>query len=303
MTGPDIAVQDTIVENGERTPDTKAKHMTIAVLDAGILPHSTKERNHAYKLLGPAYRISGGKGYVENVSRLKNPHVIIDRPPQISQRAELGYADPIVEAERQRIAQEQRDKVMTKVADHMMDYVEDANETIDALYNLDLSIGDSYPGQAPLGVLLVDPRPEIRRAIATLARLHETKEYTKNESTQEGHIDTNLVKLTDETEQRIADATRDLTIGETRKAITEALRLEIGRMEFWTDQLFGHSSHPSRPIPLGDTEDYDEPAVAVEKRHGVIAVDNPILRARVLWRMTLIELGGMVTTSEDKIIN
>lgn len=301
MTAPEDDIQPRNADsNGERqVAESKAKRMTRAVFDAGILPHSFSERDHAYTLLRPGYRIKGGKEYVENIARMNVGHIIMDVPPQNTLRSQLGFPDPQIEDERTRIRDSERAKVMTKIADHMMDYVEDAQATIEALYDLDKSIGDSHPGHELLGTLLVDPRPEIHHAIATLVRLYETKQYIAKGSTLEGRLDTDLVAMeTEEAEQRIAEGIRDLTVGEARKELTEALRLEIGRKDFWTDQLLGHPSQPKRPVPLGIAGEYDEHAV--QKRYGVVATDNPLLRGRILRRMSLIELGGAVSTVEDE---
>jgi hypothetical protein len=289
----------TVEGDAERQSPTKAQRDTFTVLEAGILPHSTHERDHARALLGAAYTIQGGKRYVERVANYNSKNVILGLPPEITLGAQLGYESSERKELRTRLASEQRDGVMMTIADHMMDYVEDANLTVEALYDLDESIGSSHPGQGSLGALLVDPRPEIHHAVATLARLYETKQYASSSLKQMGHMDTDLLGRTEEVDERIADALRDITIGETRKDITEALRLEIGRMDFWTDQLFGHPSRSSRRVPLGETGDFDEPAV--QKRYGVIAINNPLLRDKVLRRMSLIELGGMVTTQEDDI--
>lgn len=264
---------------------------------AGILPHSTNERDHAQVLLGAAYRIQGGKGYVERIASIHSKDVIIDLPPDIWLGNGVGVEHPGRQEQRSRLADMQHDAVMTTIADHMMDYVEDAKATIEALYDLDRSIGSEHPGQEPLGTLLVDPRPGIQLAMTTLVRLYETKRYASSKSKQRGHMDTDLLERTEEVDERIADALRDLTIGEARKDITEALRLEIGRLEFWTDQLFGHLGRPAVSVQLGEDGDFDESAV--QKRYGVIAVNNPLLRARILRRMSLIELGGAVSTQED----
>jgi hypothetical protein len=271
---------------------TKAAMDTAVVLDAGILPHSTKERDHARELLKPAYNIQGGKLYVEGIARLNNPHVIIDSPPDISLRGQLSLPDHQKEQKRQEIAKEIQDAAVTKVADHMMDYVEDAKKTIDALTYLKDMIG-SFDEKLLFSLLVPTPSLEARRSIATLTRMYETKEYVQQAGPTRTRMNNDLmVEGDDQVDERIKEATDDQTVGAIKIEIAEALALETGRLNFWSDQLIGRRELSARSEQRDELDVLTKPArPAIRKRYGVIELDNPKLRTRVLKRMSSIAVG------------
>jgi hypothetical protein len=296
MTDPDSPLNEP-VNAQEKLRYSESKRKTVVVLDAGILPHSTNERDHAYALLGPVYNIQGGKMYAERIARMNVGHIIMDVPPQITHRAQLGLPDPELEARRTAIRDAERAKVMTTVADHMMNYVEDAQMNIDALLALDVAT-EGFTKTQPLGPLLAgDTRPEIQRAVTVLTRLYETQEYATQPDAKKSRMNTDLIKdIAEEAVQdRIKEATHDLGIGEVRKEIMDAIELEIGRLNFWTDQLIGHPDQPREQAQADESDEFNRPAV--RKRYGVVEIDNPTLRNRIFKRLAAIAAGELL---EDK---
>ncbi len=268
---------------------TKAAKDTIVVLDAGILPHSTNERDHARALLSPAYNIQGGKLYAERIANFHSSNMILGLPAELTLGAQLGFESPSRKAERQRITQAKRDEVMSTVADHMMNYVEDAQKNIDALLYLDTAI-EGLSRSQPLGVLLLDPKPEVQRAVATLTRLYETQEYATQDGARKSRMNTDLIEnVTDAVRLCIKEATHELTIGEVKKEIFEALELETGRLNFWTDQLMGHPDQPAERAKPDESDEFNRPAT--RKRYGVVEVDSSAVRNKVFKRMTAIATG------------
>lgn len=303
MISPDLpseSVQpiDTVVDERRMT---KAAKDTIVVLDAGILPHSTNERDHARALLRSAYNIQGGKMYAERIASFHSQEPILDIPPDISLAGQLGFQNPHWESLRKQRIEEQRSGVMTTVADHMMDYVEDAKKNIDALKYLDISIEGLHKSQ-PLGVLLLDPRPEVQRAVATLTRLYETQEYATQAGAKKSRMNTDLIEnVTNDVKERIKEATHELTIGEVKKEIEKALELEAGRLNFWSDQLVGHPDQRAKhaqPDEPDESDEFDRPAI--RRRYGVIEIDNTKLRDRVLKRMSAIAAGEFSNEVEQE---
>ena len=287
MTTPDKPSETT-----NNVEQSKAKSITVAVLDAGILPHSTNERDHAYALLRPAYNIQGGKSYTERIANFHGNNVILGLPAEITLGAQLGYESEGRKALRKRLIQEQRDGVMRTVADHMMNYVEDAQKNIDALLHLDVAT-EGFAKTQPLGPLLSgDTRPEIQRAVAVLTRLYETQEYATRPAAQKSRMNADLIKdmEKDAIQDRIKEATHDLGIGEVRKEIIEALELETGRLNFWTDQLIGHPDQPMERAQPDESDEFNRPAM--RKRYGVVEIDNPQLRDRIFRRITAIASGA-----------
>lgn len=259
---------------------TKAQQATIRVLDGGVLPHSANERDHADALMNPAYRIAGGKGYAERKATLAKRPIIIDRGPIVTLEASylnsVGKESEHTKDLRKRLEQEQHDGVVSTVADHMMNYVEDAAQVIDDVNYFEGAI-ESFHETQPLGPLVQDPRPEVAHALAALTRLYETQVYATQNDAKRSVMNTDLNETTDAVKARIVEATHDLTIGEVRREIAELLRLEYGRLEFWFEQVLGR---PGRPD--------------VHERHGIVETTNPEIRSSILHRMSKIAAAGLI---------
>ena len=268
---------------------TKSQQATIRMLDGGVLPHSANERDHADALMNPAYRIAGGKGYAERIAMLRKRPVIIDNGPIVTLEASylnsVGKESDHTKDLRKRLEQEQHDGIVSTVADHMMGYVEDAAQVIDDVNYFEGAI-ESFHETQPLGPLVQDPRPEVQRALAALTRLYETQQYATQTEGQKSRMNADLNEVTDTISARIVEATHDLTIGEVRREITELLRLEYGRLEFWSDQLIGH---PDRPA-VGSKDDEGH-ILAVRERHGVAETPNIVIRDTILKRMSEVAAG------------
>jgi hypothetical protein len=281
--------QEALVQEPDEHLITKAQQATIRVLDGGILPHDTSERDHADALMNPVYRVSGGKGYAERIALLNKTHIIIDKAPAMtlhdSYFSSKGIESDETKALRRKIEREQHDGIVATVADRMMSYVEDAAQVIDDVNYLEGAIEPFHETQ-PLGPLVQDPKPEVARALAALTRLYETQLYATQTERKRSRMNADLNETNDAYAARIIEATHDLTIGEVRREIAELLRLEFGRLEFWHDQLMGH---PDRPA-VGDKEDEGH-RPAVRERHGVVETDNPVIRDTILKRMAGIAAG------------
>jgi hypothetical protein len=284
-----VAQQESVEPTIEQQPSKAALH-TLDVLNAGLLPHSTNERDHAWELLQPAYNIQGARLYIEKVAAMHSQEPMIDRPPELTLAAQLGYKNPLVEHEREGIIRAQKQGVMLTITDHMMDYVEDASAMIDALRQLERAISQ-VDETLPIGKFLVDPKPEIHLAFALLTRMHETLEYATQTKAQKTQMNQPLendpsAENKDNIQQRIEEATHDLTIGEIRLEVAQALTLEKGRMTFWSDQLIGHPDV---------TANADK--AAVRKREGAVEAHS-FLKDRVYDRMSRIASEQFFRTQE-----
>lgn len=257
----------------------KAQQATIRVLDAGLLPHTTNERDHVDALLNPAYKLAGGKGYAERIAVWRKRPVILDKGPVVTLQESAGFESQYIKDLRQRAEQEQHDGVVSTVADHMMNYVEDVAQVIDDV-NYFEGVIEHLDDSQPLGLLIQDPKPEVARALAALTRLYETQLYATQNESKRSRMNADLTETTNAITARIVEATHDLTVGEVRREITELLRLEYGRLEFWSDQLIGH---PDRPA-VGSKDDEGH-VPAMRERHGVAETDNFAIRDMILKRM------------------
>lgn len=257
------------------TPEPyKVQLDTRALLDIGILPHSASERDHATKLLNKEYDQVGGLKYVYETAAFHNHPPHGNGEPALSAPqllvAQLGF-DPL-ENWRKNAIDFHRGEVRSTLADHMIDYVEDAQLTINAVNHLTTTL-QPVTLERPIGQFLYDPTEETTRALAALTRLYETKQYALSSTSQKSRINTNLLDTSAYgVKSRLKEATYDQTVGQTMVDAAELIDLEVGRLAFWVDQLVGH--------PVQHTSDVRE---FVARRLGVGDTRDKELQAKV-WR-------------------
>lgn len=262
--------------------------MTDAVLYAGILPHSTHERDHAYELLEPKYTTQGAKSYIEGIGRMQAVVAGASLPRELLLGASLGFEGPGRKIERTQLEAKTRKETQEILVDHMVEYVEDAKLTVDSLYALDMELEDVESTDKFEIPDNLDLYPDLHRAVATLARLYETRQYIAGGEPRKTRMNTDLLDDTNtEVQKRMAEAMYEVTVGEARKDLTEALRLEIGRLEFWLDQLLGHEGKSAQVVELGEKGSFDEPTV--RRRYGAVAINHDI-EARINSRMNTFDI-------------
>lgn len=267
----------------ERRVDTpepyKVQLDTRALLEIGILPHSASERDHATKLLNKEYDQVGGLRYVYEIAAFHNhpPHGTSEpalSAPQLL-AAQLGL-DPL-ENWRKNAIDFHRGEVRSTLADHMIDYVEDAQLTINAV-NLLMTTLQPVALERPVGQFLHDPIEETARALAALTRLYETKQYALSPTSQKSRINTDLLDTSVYgVKSRIKEATYDQTVGQTMVDAAELIDLEVGRLAFWLDQLVGHPvqrmsdgrEFVARRLGVGDARDKE---LKVKVWHGLLEI-------------------------------
>jgi hypothetical protein len=261
--------------NKEAQLTVNSVDMTDAVLDAGILPHSTNERDHAYELLDPKYATYGAKAYIEGIATMQAAFARAALPAEMTLGAQLGFESPGRKIERAQVEDESRKETQEILVDHMMDYVEDAKLTIDSLYALDMAL-DGVDSAEKFDIPdNLDLYPDLHRAAAALVRLYETRQYIAEGKPRKTRMNTDLLDDSDpKVQKRMVSAMNDVTVGEARRDLTEALRLEIGRLELWLDQLFGHPGRSAQVVELGEEGSFDEPAI--RRRYGAVAISHDI---------------------------
>jgi hypothetical protein len=259
----------------ERQFTVNTINMTDAVLYAGILPHSTNERDHAYKLLDPKYTTKGAKSYIEEIARMQAVLVGASLPRELLLGASHGFESPGRKIERTQLESKTRKETQEILVDHMVDYIEDAKLTVDSLYALDMELEDIDSAEKFEIPDNLDLYPDLQRAIAVLARLYETRQYIAGGEPRKTRMNTDLLDDTNtEVQKRMAEAMYEVTVGEARKDLTEALRLEIGRLEFWLDQLLGHEGKSAQIVELGEEGSFNE--LSVRRRYGAVAISHVI---------------------------
>ncbi|MDB5167115.1 MAG: hypothetical protein JWN26_260 [Candidatus Saccharibacteria bacterium] len=269
--------------NREAPPAVNTIDMTDAVLYAGILPHSTNERDHAYELLDPKYTTYGAKAYIEGIATMQATLAAAALPREIWPGASLGFKSEGRKVEEARLKDETRKEIQEVLVDHMMDYTEDAKLTIDSLYALDMELEDVDSAEKFEIPDELDLYPELQRAVAALVRLYETRQYIAEGEPRKTRMNTDLLDDgSSKVQKRMAIAMHDVTVGEARRDLTEALRLEIGRLELWLDQLFGHPGKSAQVVELGEEGSFDEPTT--RRRYGAIAINDDIA-ARISSRI------------------
>lgn len=284
MASPEDSTFQTIAIDGEKHVPVTVIDITDTLLHAGMLPHSTNERDHASAVLSA----NSGKAYVEEIARMQAIFAAAALPAEIWLGASLGFKSETRKIEEAQVKDKTRKETQEVVVDHFMDYAEDATLNIDSLYALDMELEDVDSAEKFEIPDSLDLYPGLQRAVAVLVRLYETKQYIAEGKPHENRMDTDLLDDSDiKVQKRIAAAMQDVTVGEVRQDLTEALRLEIGRFELWQDQLFGHPGKSAQIVELGEEGSFDEPAI--RHRYGAIAINNDIA-ARISSRINTFDI-------------
>lgn len=288
MTNPGEQQQSDATVEGLIPERTQTQEKTIALLVAGVLAHDGSERDHAYELLQSRYRKGGGKSYAERIAQFNNPPVILAEFRELLPGASLGFESPAKQARRAQAQADQYNGNLTKIADHILGYVEDGTMNVEALrYTRPVIQHIEEPYSAGIFVV-VNPDPKIYRALATIARLYETQDYATRGYRQISSINFKLEDATsDESRQRVAEIIDSLSVDDAIELFDEAILYETGRIEFWKTQLQGRPALPARYGVAGTLP-------AVPERQGIAEI-SPELKSKIDTR-----LAGIAITTDSK---
>lgn len=253
-------IKNNNVEGAEHhsTATLNQRERMKAMLHEGMLAHSVSELDHMFALMQSEYSVGGGLKYIKKISS-------------------YGNADA-----RERDAQ--RRETMITIIDHMFNYLEDAQQTITALTHFIHTLGiATYDQEKSLGdqvsLRQIDD-PLFQRALGVITRSREMDSYvTQDHTPGRSVIDTDFMKQSGQTMQRVRWATYDQTLDSLENQASDLYVSEMKRLAFWLDQLFGYPA---------DTES------GVARRFGAVDIekDEPMLAGAIQERLNRILAGN-----------
>lgn len=238
---PALADQDT------PKPRSDAQEKTLFVINSGILPHSNHERDDIADLLKVVHNPKGVIDHVEEMASFHNDVDPSKLPPvtEAQWRAQQLKID-IHKDLRAALVQELRQSVAATKVEHMLQYVEDANDKLSVMKSLASTL-NAIPQKVTMGEL-EDTGIVQMRALLDLIRFNQTKEYAANPQKQQSPMDKSLQGVgVDAINSYVTDQIGDKTVGDILPDVDEYIRLERARMLFWIDHLVGHKAQPAEP--------------------------------------------------------
>lgn len=252
-----------MIDQDTQKPRSDAQKKTLYILNSGILPHGNHERDEMAELLKLARDPEGVLSHTHRIAayHISDEHTPFTHAQLLAQQ--LGFY--VNEELRTTKTQEVRLGVVTKKADHMLNYVEDSQDTMSSMSSLQSALNDVEDDESPINSL-DNLDPVKMRALVRLTRFYEVQDYATNPQFQKSRMDALLTgQGIDGIKKFIQENMDNRSIKVVKDDIVDYLKLERGRMLFWLDHLVGHKSEAAslgrlavRPrIGLVDSKKYD----------------------------------------------
>lgn len=276
---PEGALNDLLppvrIDQDIRKSRSEAQDKTLFMINSGILPHGNSERDDIAEILKLVKNPRGILDYTEGIANFHNHFSGDDRLPPLTHTQllaqQLGF-DVYKDWRDMHIKEHRNDVIMTKV-DHMLNYVDDAQDKLTVMTNLRTLL---EPTDNDISINNLENLDIVNmRALLDLVRFYEVQDYATSPKFQKSHMDETLLgQGIDGISDYIKEAIGDRSIGQIKLDIANYLKLEKGRLLFWIDHLVGHEAQP-----------VEQDRLAVGPRVGLVDSTKYNLRDRIEGRL------------------